>query len=163
MEKKSKPSTFIHPDFYYGLILFFIGLGFLIHTFNGKYQFDLLFGDVSTVFFPRVVLIIWIGLSIILILRGYFSNRLADDSHRTFYKGAPRLLLVLTVLVLTTFILWIVGLFLGGPILLIALGLAFGYRRLIILIPMGLILPFVIWYILGEVSKINLPTGLLWS
>lgn len=39
--KKLKYFPRIHPDFYYGLVLMIVGIGFLIHTLHNRYNLDL--------------------------------------------------------------------------------------------------------------------------
>lgn len=155
--------TRIHPDFYYGLVLLIVGCGLLWHTFSDRYDFDLLFGDVSTVFFPRVILILWVGLSAILIVKGYRGSGSAEDRARVISVGIPRLLLVLAAIVASAVVLWMTGLLVGGPLSMIAIGLALGYRRLVFLVPVSIALPVIIWFALGEIAKISLPSGVLWG
>lgn len=153
----------IHPDFYYGLVLLIIGGGLLFHTSNDRYDFELLFGDVSTVFFPRVILIMWMGLSGILIVSGLRGLGSAEDRDRLVSVGMPRLLWTLAVIVASALVLWLVGLLAGGAILMIAVGIALGYHRWAILIPVSLALPVATWFALGHVARISLPSGILWN
>jgi len=156
-----KYSSRIHPDFYYGLVLMIVGGGLLIHTLHNRYDLDLLFGDVSTVFFPRVILILWVGLSVVLMIKGYLGSGSSEDRSRVFSAKIPKLMLVMAMIVVMAGVLWMLGTLLGGPILMIAVGLALGYRRLKILVPISLILPVLIWYALGVIAKISLPAGFL--
>ncbi|MBL6927938.1 MAG: tripartite tricarboxylate transporter TctB family protein [Rhodospirillales bacterium] len=153
----------IHPDFYFGLVLLIIGTGLLLHTFNDRYDFDLLFGDVSTVFFPRIILVFWVGLSAILIFNGLRGRGATEDRTRLLSVGIPRLAMVFAVIVATVIVLWLVGLLVGGPILMIATGVALGYRRWVLLVPVSLTLPVAIWFALGHVARISLPSGILWD
>ena len=75
----------LHPDFYYGLVLLVVGVGLLWHTAHDRYDFDLLFGDVSTVFFPRIILILWIGLATVLIVNGMRGLGSQEDLGRVFF------------------------------------------------------------------------------
>jgi hypothetical protein len=163
MVKKSRYAPRIHPDFYYGFALMIVGVGLLLHTFNDRYDFDLLFGDVSTVFFPRVILILWVGLSLILMVKGYLGSGSAEDRSRVFSAKIPKLTLVMAVIIVMAGVLWMLGTLVGGPILMIAVGLALGYRQLMILVPISLILPVLVWYALSVVAKISLPAGFLLS
>ena len=140
-----------------------IGAALLWHTRSDRYDFDLLFGDVSTVFFPRIILILWIGLSAILIARGLRGRGSAEDRSRVASAGLSRLLLVLAAIVASAILLWLAGLLVGGAISMIAVGLALGYRRWLALILTSVALPLIIHFALGQVARISLPTGVLWG
>lgn len=153
----------IHPDFYYGLVLLIIGGALLWHTTSDRYDFDPLFDDVSTVYFPRIILILWAGLSGILIVNGLRGRGSADDQARLMAVDIPRLLLVLVVIIASALVLWMIGLLIGGPILMVAVGLALGYRRWVFLVPLSILLPIATWFALGKISEISLPSGILWD
>lgn len=163
MRDDDAPKAPVHPDFYYGFALFAVGGWLFLHTFSDRYDFDLLFGDVSTVFFPRIVLILWMGLSAILIVNGLRGRGDGEDRERVLSVGIPRLVLVFAVTVAAAVVLWLAGLLIGGTALMIAVGLALGYRRLILLVPVSLAVPAAIWFALGHVARISLPAGVLWG
>jgi hypothetical protein len=153
----------LHPDFYYGIVLLIIGGGLLFHTMSERYDFDLLFGDVSTVFFPRIILIMWVLLSGILIANGLRGRGNSEDHARFKAVDIGRFLLVLVVIVVAAIVLWLIGLLIGGPLMMIAVGLSLGYRRLVLLVPVSVTIPVIIWFALGEVARISLPSGVLWN
>ena len=155
--------TQLHPDFYYGLTFLIIGAVLLWHTRSDRYDFDLLFGDVSTVFFPRIILILWIGLSSILIARGLLGRGSEEDRSRVASVGLSRLLLVLAAVFASAILLWLAGILVGGAISMIAVGLALGYRRWLVLVLASAALPLIIHYALGHVARISLPQGVLWG
>lgn len=163
MKNKETIGKQLHPDFYYGVALLIIGGGLLLHTFNQRYDFDLLFGDVSTVFFPRIVLILWMLLSCILIANGLRGRGNPEDHARLKAVDIGRFLLVLIVIIISVVVLWLTGLLIGGPLMMIAVGLALGYRRLALLVPVSVAMPLIIWFALGKVARISLPMGILWS
>ena len=153
----------IHPDFYYGLVLLIVGAGLLLHTGSDRYDFDLLFGDVSTVFFPRIILILWIALSAILIVNGLRRRGSQQDRQRVMAVGLPGSFSVLAMIIASALAVWLTGLLLGGAVSMIAVGVALGYRRWVILIPVSVALPVVVYFALGHVAKISLPSGILWN
>ena len=157
------PRSGFHPDFFYGLVLLAIGGGLFLHTFSDRYDFDLLFGDVSTIFFPRIVLILWMGLSAILIVNGARGRGDTADRKRLAAIALPRLTIVLGVTIATAVFLWAAGLLIGGPVLMISIGIALGYRRWIALVPFSIALPVAVWIALSKVAKIALPAGVLWD
>ena len=153
----------IHPDFHYGLVLLIIGCGLLLHTGSDRYDFDLLFGDVSTVFFPRIILILWILLSGILIVSGLRRRGSQQDLQRVIDVRLTGLLSVLAVIIASAMAVWLTGLLLGGAVSMVAVGAALGYRRWVILIPVSVALPVIVHFALGHVAKISLPSGVLWN
>lgn len=163
MHEEETHTRRIHPDFFYGLVLLIIGGGLFLHTNSDRYDFELLFGDVSTVFFPRIILIMWMGLSGILIVNGLRGLGSAEDRDRLFSVGIPRLISTLGVIVVSAVVVWLIGLLIGGAILMIAVGIALGYRRFAILVPVSILLPVALWFALGHVARISLPSGLLWG
>lgn len=163
MKEDQKIDKRIHPDFYYGLVLLIIGGGLLLHTGSDRYDFDLLFGDVSTVFFPRIILILWILLSAILIANGLRRRGPQQGHQGVMAVGLTGLFSVLAMIIASALAVWLTGLLLGGAASMIAVGAAFGYRRWVILIPVSVVLPVIVYFALGHVAKISLPSGVLWN
>ena len=163
MQEDQDFSKRIHPDFYYGLVLLIIGGGLLLHTGSDRYDFDLLFGDVSTVFFPRIILILWIALSAILIVNGLRRRGSQQDHQRVMAVGLTGLFSVLAMIVASALAVWLSGLLIGGAVSMVAVGVALGYRRWVILIPVSVVFPVVVYFALGHVAKISLPSGILWN
>ena len=153
----------IHPDFYYGLVLLIIGGGLFLHTGSDRYDFDLLFGDVSTVFFPRIILVLWILLSAILIANGLRRRGSEQDHQRVMAVKLTGLFSVLAVIIASALAVWLAGLLLGGAVSMIALGAALGYRRWSVLVPVSVVFPVIVHFALGHVAKISLPSGVLWN
>ena len=163
MHEDQKPATRIHPDFFFGLVLLIIGGALLWHTTNDRYDFDSLFDDVSTVYFPRMILILWVALSATLIVNGLRGRGSEEDRARLMAVGLPRLFVVLAVIIASALVLWLTGLLIGGPILMVAVGVALGYRRWVILVPVSIVLPITFWFALGKIARISLPSGILWD
>ena len=163
MDEDQKTVTRIHPDFYYGLALLLSVGALLWHTASDRYDFDPLFDDVSTVYFPRMILILWVALSAILLVNGLRGRGSEEDRARLMAVGLPRLFVVLAVIIASALVLWLTGLLIGGPILMVAVGVALGYRRWVILVPVSIVLPITFWFALGKIARISLPSGILWD
>ena len=163
MRDDRKSATRIHPDFYFGLVLLLIGGALLWHTTSDRYDYDPLFDDVSTVYFPRIILVLWVVLSAVLIARGLLGRGSEEDRLRLMSVGLPQLLMVLGVIIASAVVLWSVGLLIGGPVLMVAVGVALGYRRWLYLVPLSVALPIAIWFTLGKIAEISLPSGILWD
>lgn len=75
----------------------------------------------------------------------------------------PGLFLALVVIIASAVMLWLTGLLVGGTFTMVVVGLALGYRRWALLLPISVVLPVVVWFALGRVAKISLPSGILWN
>ena len=102
-------------------------------------------------------------LSCILIANGLRGRGSPEDHARLKAVDIGRFLLVLIVIIFSVVVLWLTGLLIGGPLMMIAVGLALGYRRLALLVPVSVAMPLIIWFALGKVARISLPMGILWS
>ncbi len=138
-------------DTIYGIVSFAIALALFFHTFSERYEFNHLFGDVSTVLVPRVLLISWMALSLLLVVK--------DRMSLAVFGGVnwPRLALVSVLSVATTVALWLFGFLAVMPVGLFLLGWAFGYRRWLILAMVSIVGPLAVWLILDKLAAVSLP------
>lgn len=144
-------------DLIYGLVAAFAALAMFVHTYSPRYDNEFLFGDVSTVFFPRVVLAVIILLSLGLAFKG-FRNSSGEDL-REIQLG--RMLLTLGATILGIALVWFAGYLIGMPIGVFLVGLALGYPNKIILAVTSVVAPVLVWLVLGRLAQVSFPTGTL--
>lgn len=127
------------------------------HTFSDRYVNPFLFGDVSTVFFPRVLLILIVLLSVGLIIRGFCTAGSAGAQPVKVGRIAVTYLACITTIVGV----WFLGFLIAMPPGIVAIGLAMGQRRLVALITTAIAAPLLIWIALGRLAQVSLPSGVL--
>ena len=129
----------------------------LLHTFSDRYDLGMLFGDVSTVFFPRVVLGALMLLSAVLVVRGVR----AGEGEALGAIDAPRLALVAVVAALTALGVFWLSFMLVMPIGIFGVGWTLGFRRPVPLAVASIAGPAVVLVALERAANVAVPTGLL--
>ncbi|MEO1018073.1 MAG: tripartite tricarboxylate transporter TctB family protein [Pseudomonadota bacterium] len=138
-------------DTIYGIVSFSIALILFIHTYSERYEINHLFGDVSTVLVPRILLGSWMFLSAILVIRDSLSLAVfADVQWRNF-------VLIGAIASLIVGGLWLFGFLVTMPFGLFALGWAFGYRRWVVLLIVSIAAPLAVWLVLSYLAAVPLP------
>lgn len=133
-----------------------------LHTFSDRYEFNPLLGDVSTVFFPRIVLVALFVLAAVLTVRG--TVRSPDDGEEASGTlDVARLSAVFGAICLSAVILWLAGLVLGGPLVVALTAWTLGYRNPYVLAAVAVILSLLLWAVLGEVAGVSVPRGAIWN
>ena len=142
-------------DTIFGGVSLVIALALFVHTFSDQYDVNQLFGDVSTVFVPRALLILWMVCSVVIVARD--NTGLAAFSEVRWGAWAR----VAVVTAVTTAAIWAFGFLYVMPVGTFALGWAFGYRRWGWLALVSIAGPLAVWLILGVVAAVPLPTARL--
>lgn len=141
-------------DLAYGCVLFVIGASLFASTFDPRYTGMGIGSDFSPMFFPRVLLALWIGLSILIAARCMFAN-LPDE-----VLPAQRWSRVAAVCVAVAIFTWLmesIGFLLAMIPACIIVGLLFGYRRAVPLVGFSVVFPVAIWLIFVKVIQVPLP------
>lgn len=137
----------------YGAALFFLAALLFASSFSSDYAVEALFGDVSTVFVPRLFLIAWMAFAALVFARGFTGPDI---------EGLPevawrRLGLVASVGVLTGLGMLTIGFLLSTVPGFFAFVWLYGYRRPVPLLLISLFLPLAIWLIFVQVFQLPLP------
>ncbi len=144
-------------DVIYGLVLGVMASVMMVHTFSSRYEVAHLFGDVSTMFTPRLLLGVMIALSAALIFKG-LRNRGGDVLESV---NVPRVVLTFLAATATTAGVWFIGFFIAMPIGIFLTGLALGYPGKLVLAGTSLAGTIIVWLTLGVFANVALPTGVL--
>lgn len=144
-------------DVIYGLVLGVMASVMMVHTFSSRYEVAHLFGDVSTMFTPRLLLGVMIALSAALIFKG-LRNRGGDVLESV---NVPRVVLTFLAATATTAGVWFIGFFIAMPIGIFLTGLALGYPGKLVLAATSLAGTIIVWLTLGVFANVALPTGVL--
>jgi len=144
-------------DVFIGAAFSLFALAMYAHTFSDRYVNSFLFGDVSTVFFPRVLLILIALLSGGLVVRGLFVAGSTDGPA----VRIGRIAVTYLACVATIAGVWLVGFLIAMPLGIVAIGLAMGQRRLVALIATAVIAPLLVWFVLGRLAQVSFPHGTL--
>ena len=160
MDKKSvsdRGLSAAKADVIYGLVLGVMASVMMVHTFSSRYEVAHLFGDVSTMFAPRLLLGVMIALSAALIFKG-LRNRGGDVLESV---NVPRVVLTFLAATAATAGVWFIGFFIAMPIGIFLTGLALGYPGKLVLAGTSLAGTIIVWLTLGVFANVALPTGVL--
>jgi len=142
-------------DVIYGVVILATAAAMLAHTYSDIYDTGPLFGDVSTVFVPRILLITICLLSAGLIARGALNH---DDQTLEAMNWA-RISATFAAACATTAGVWYFGYFLAMPLGIFLTGLAIGYRNWIVLAVASVFGTMTVWITLGYLARVSLPEG----
>ncbi len=121
--------TAAKADVIYGIVLGVSASAVMVHTFSSQYEVAHLFGDVSTMFAPRLLLGVMIALSLALIFKG-LRNRSGGVLESV---NIPRVVLTFLAATATTAGVWFIGFLLAMPIGIFLTGVALGYPGKLVL------------------------------
>lgn len=144
-------------DIVIGAIILLIVMAMYLHTFSEKYDTGPLFGDVSTVFVPRLILIALGLLSVGLMLRG--AVRPENGVGRTLNWG--RIVATFGVACAMSFGAYWVGYWIAMPLGVFLAGVAIGYPRYLVLAAAAALATITVWATLGYLARVPLPHGQL--
>lgn len=144
-------------DLIYGLVAAVAALAMFAHTFSARYSNEFLFGDVSTVFFPRLLLGTIALLSLGLAFKGLRSTSTEGLPNIHFRRFA----LTFGATLVGIALVWYLGYLIGMPVGVFLVGLALGYPRKLILAATSVAAPLIVWLVLARFAQVSFPTGTL--
>lgn len=141
-------------DVVYGSVLLVVGGLLMLSTFDPKYQGFGIGSDLSPVFFPRVLLSLWLALSAVILLRGL----------RPSVAGWPRqekarCAGVVAVVLAFTWAMTVVGFLFAMIPCFMVVSVLLGYRRPLPILVFGLLVPLLTWFVFTEMIEVFLPTS----
>lgn len=144
-------------DMLYGLVMAAAALAMFVHTFSDRYDNEFLFGDVSTVFFPRLLLGTIVTLALALALKGAKSN----SEEEFLIVNLGRVAMTYGAAVLAALGVWYIGYLYAMPFGVFLVGLALGYPNKLVLAGVSIVAPLTIWVVLAQFAQVSFPTGTL--
>lgn len=144
-------------DVLYGIVIAIFAIAMFGHTFSSRYDNEFLFGDVSTVFFPRLLLGLIVALSLGLALRG--ARGQGEDALPEI--NVIRVASTYGAAALAIAGVWFVGYLLAMPIGVFLIGLALGYPNKVILAATSVVAPVLVWIVLAKFAQVSFPAGTL--
>ncbi|MCG8510023.1 MAG: tripartite tricarboxylate transporter TctB family protein [Rhodospirillales bacterium] len=134
--------------------LFLLAAGLLTHSYDPHYEGMGIGAEFGPMFYPRILLILWMALSIGLIAE-VFLFRQKDIDRQRWAKLLGALILVAGC----TFLLNAIGFLFASLLFCVVACLFLGYREPVGLVLTGLVFPVFTWYLFHEVLLIRLPTS----
>ena len=144
-------------DVIYGLVMACGAIAMFAHTFSSRYNNEFLFGDVSTVFLPRLLLGCIVLLALSLSLKGMRSN--SEESLPDV--NVARVALTFGAAAIAVTGVWFVGYLYAMPVGVFLIGVALGYPNKMILAAVAVIAPFAVWLVLAKFAQVSFPSGTL--
>ena len=144
-------------DILYGAITALVAAGMIVHTYDDRYVSEFLFGDVSTVFVPRLLLGAIVILALFLVLKGLRDRE--GVSLPAVQIG--RVMAVFAAIVATIAGVWFIGYLIAMPVGVFVIGWAIGYPNKLILAVTAVVAPMLTWFVLGQFAQVSFPPGAL--
>jgi putative tricarboxylic transport membrane protein len=141
-------------DLAYGGVLFVIGAILFASTFDPRYSGMGIGSDFSPMFFPRVLLAVWMGLSVLIAVRFMLANLPEEVLPAQRWS---RLTAVCIAVAVFTWLMEAIGFLLAMVPACIVVALLFGYRRPGPLIGFSVVFPVAIWLIFIKAIQVPLP------
>jgi len=138
-------------------ILLILPIFLFVSTYSDIYNVPSFGGDVSTVFVPRVYLVLWIVLSFLAFFtsRNSLGESTEASSMDTF--SFTKLLLSTIISVATAFAMVSFGFILATIPGFFLFCWTFGYRKLWVLIIISIVAPLALWFIFNNFLQLPLP------
>lgn len=127
-------------------------------TFSAEYDVATFGGDVSTVFVPRIFLIVWFGLAIWAMIDNFRAT--SDGNENAEGESQPslgRLLIIALITIITAVAMLYIGFVLAAIPGYFLFCWAFGYRKPIPLLIISIISVLTTWVIFNNVLELVLP------
>ncbi len=144
--------TYARLECFFGIVLLLSGGGLFWHTFSPRYEDMAQDISVGPMFFPRIVLVLWL-LCACGIIRGALRGR---KEAQAFLWG--RVLAVFLLMALFVALFMHGGFVPVGSAFFIAMAFFLGYRRLAVLVPFAVAYILGVDYLFRNILQFYLPT-----
>jgi hypothetical protein len=151
--------------FFSGLITFLLSL-FFYFNMGVKVRPDLVGRGLNEVFWPTVLLVMLMGLSIILLVSGVMQVRKNNERlfqitpNVIFNMGALRFIIAVIVCFGYTASLRYLGFVVATPIMLIIMLFLLGFRGFLRLVPAPIIITLILTFCFANLARLALPMGI---
>ena len=137
-----------------GSLIFGLAGFFFYHTFDDAYAVSILTAGRGPVFFPRILLVVMLALSLAVIWEGRGQTRTA--------VSRKHILPVMTAVGLTglyIFAITAAGFLISTTLFVVILPRVLGYKNGWLIAAVGILYPISVWYIFNNIFKIILPSS----
>ena len=139
---------------YFPMLLLACGMALFAHTYSSQYQGMGLGANFSPVFYPRILLAIWIGLTAILVIHAALDQEKGRKINRIGLVIAMAFLITIAAVMMIQ-----AGFLIAMSAFSMVSCRLLGYRRPMGFILGGMIFPVAIWYLFHEVLLLRLPVS----
>lgn len=137
----------------FALALLLLGGALFAHSFAARYAAMGIGSPVNPVFFPRILLALWIVLSVIILIEAILT---ASPSETATHRWQEPLAMIAAVGLSIWAMRWVGYIGVAGPVAFIC-GWLLGYRRLWILIAISAVFAAGSWWLFDQALGIPLP------
>ncbi len=139
------------------MIIFLILFG-ISFTFQSS---ALLKTHTSAAFFPRIVLLIAMGFTLILIIQSIVRKEAVSGAKKLDREKMKRVIGSMGLALLFGFGMIFVGTFVSISLFIVAIMLSWGVRNIAVILLNALIVPILIYLIFTKILLVQLPSGFL--
>jgi hypothetical protein len=152
-------SNRINRETVFGVLALLVGAGFFWSTFDPAY--DVLGRGTARgpMFFPRILLVVWLGLAGILTFRGLTGRPLDEGTTDLRHLQWSRIIATIVIVAVGAWAIGIVGFAFAMMLTTAAVSITLGWRRPLILVPLCVGWPLVVWYVFTELLRFSLPSS----
>jgi hypothetical protein len=151
--------------FFSGLIAFILSL-LLYFNMGVKVRPNLADKGLNEIFWPTVLLVMLMGLSIILLVSGIIQARKNNEklfqikAHAIFNMGAVRFIIAIIACFGYAASLRYLGFLIATPLMLIVMLFLLGFRGFLRLVPTPVIITLILTFCFSNLTRLALPTGI---
>lgn len=137
------------------IVLLLLGIALFAATFSSEYDIEPFWGDVSTVFVPRVYFVIWIALSLIFLYQTTGKGTEEEQSQQSI--SFKRLGIIMVIAAATAIAILKLGFMIGMVPGFFLFCWAFGYHKPISLTCISIVGSTTVWLLFNNVFELPLP------
>lgn len=141
-------------DVVYGTVLFGVGAALFVSTWDPRYEGIGIGSDISPMFFPRLLLSLWLMLAAVITVRGL---RAGAEGWPDRQQG--RCAGVVVAVLAGTWAMTEVGFLFAMVPCFMVVSLLLGYRRAWPIVVLGVLMPLLTWFVFTELLELFLPTS----
>lgn len=143
-------------------VVFCLGLGgvLLVHTYSDSYIGTGLGAAASPVFYPRILLLIWLALGLAILAQS-FAQRALADTQASSQRDMKSSVLAIVALAVAVALFQSAGYLLVSVPLAFAIGWFLGERRVLPLAIVSVCAGVFTWWLFDRLLAIPLPLGML--
>lgn len=137
----------------FALVLLLLGGALFAHSFAARYAAMGIGSPVNPVFFPRILLTLWLVLAVVILIEAF---RLPPDEHNDTHRWQAPIAMIAVVGLSIWAMRWVGYIGIAGPVAF-ACGWLLGYRRVVVLFAIAVVAAAVTWWLFDRALGIPLP------
>lgn len=146
-----------HREIGFSLFSIAIAVALAIEAASSKYAAGAGDYGFSPVFFPSILIYLWLGLSVLILLKGLAIRASQDGGASEVSFSRPMIGFILTAAY--AYVMPIIGFTISSILYAGCFMVILGYRKVVAVIAISLLFPFLMWYVFTFLLNVPLPVS----